>query len=164
MAITAYQTADGHCRAQSDPSSGAERCGIPAVIMKRISDTALTAPITDIRFIRAATAIIVSYIFFERGEAGAGLTMDNIRVSPTAIHLAIPLRKAGPILTLHTLTYTRPQRNQPSPTDLIQRYYSLRRNCAIQSQFYWSLPLITGRFTHSSCTITKYFRKCLTHL
>jgi hypothetical protein len=72
MAITAYQTADGHRRAQSDPSSGAERYGIPAVIMKRISDTALTAPITDIGFIRAATAITVSYIFFESREAGPG--------------------------------------------------------------------------------------------
>jgi hypothetical protein len=164
MAITAYQTADGQRRAQSDPSSGAERCGVPAVIMKRISDTALTASITDIRFNRAATAITYSYIFFERGEAWSGLTMDNIRVSPTAIQLAITLRKAGPILTPHTLTYTRPQLNQPSPADLIQRYYSLRRNCATRSQFYWYLPLITERFTRSPGTITKYLRECLTQL
>jgi hypothetical protein len=164
MEITAYQTADGHRRAKSDQSSGAERCGIPAVIMNIISDTALTAPITDIRFIRAATAITVSYIFFERGEGGAGLTMDNIRVSPTAINLAVPLRKAGPILTPHTLTYTLPQRNQPIPADFIQRYDSLRRYCATRRQFYWSLPLITERFTRSSGTITKYIRECLTHL
>ncbi len=164
MAIKAYQTADGHRRAQSDPTSGKERCGIPATVMKRIADAALIAPISEIKFIRAASAVVVSYMFLERGEAGASLMMNNIRVTPTTVHLAIPLRKAGPLLTPHTLTYTRWARDQASPIDLVQRYDVIRRNSATRSTFYWSLPLIQERFARSSNTITRYLKECLDHL
>jgi hypothetical protein len=121
MAIMAYQIADCHRRATSTPTSGEERCGIPVSFMKRIWDTVLAAQFAQLRFIRTATAIFVSFMFFEHGETGASLSPHHIKVTPQAVHLTIPLRKNGPIRTPHTLTYRRADPAAPSPLDLITR-------------------------------------------
>jgi hypothetical protein len=164
MAITAYQTADSHRRATSTPTSGEERCGIPAPIMKRICEAALAAPFAQLRFIRAAAAICVSFMFFERGEAGASLSPQHIKVTPQAVHLAIPLRKNGPLLTPHTLTYRRTDPAAPSPIDLITRYDIIRRGSNSRSNFYWSLPALNERYRNTSATITGFLEESLQHL
>jgi hypothetical protein len=71
---TAYQTTDVHRRALSDSTSREGRCGLPAKVMRRISDAAQAAPFLELRFIRAVTAVFVSFMIFEGGEAGAILS------------------------------------------------------------------------------------------
>lgn len=68
------------------------RSTLPRSVARSILRTAFGKPDTDIKFLRAMLAVLVSYVFFVRGEAGALLLLPNFRIWPDTIDIAIALR------------------------------------------------------------------------
>ena len=120
----------------------------------------MAAPSLNRQFIRNATAVLVSYVFFERGGAGAALRMDNIQVSAESIDLAIALRKNRSRVA-HTLSYARLSPDKPSLIDLVLRYDRYRRSARSTSRYYWAIP--GQRLTPSSASIYRWLQACLSH-
>lgn len=161
LALGAFQKADIARKATIDPTTLHERRGLPASIARSIFDAALHSPPTAVEFVRNAAAVITSYMFFERGEASSALELDNIRVTPSSVQVAITLRKAqGPVA--HTLSYNRLGENHASPIDLLVRYDTWRRSAATSSKYFWALP--GHRLRPAARLTTTWLDRCLSHL
>ena len=133
LALAAYQKSDLDRRAAADLEAHRERRALPTTVARKIFDTAMAAPSLNRQFIRNATAVLVSYVFFERGEAGAALRMDNIQVSAKSIDLAIALRKNRSRVA-HTLSYARLSPDKPSLINLVLRYDRYRKSARSTSR------------------------------
>lgn len=158
LAVTAYQQGDLNRKALEDPGILKERRALPSTVARRICNAALEAADTELKFIRAAAAILVSYVFFERGEAGSALLMDNISVTHSSLDIAVALRK-GKSRVAHTLSYRRNPHYQQSVIDLVLKYDRLRRSTTSRSNYYWALP--GSRHTPSARYITSWLNLCL---
>ena len=121
----------------------------------------MLAPDSDTVLIRNASAVVLGFCFFERGEAGVSLLLSNIAVTSRSIDVAIQLRKGASHVS-HTLSYTRNSSFDASPIDLILRYDRQRRRTSSSSRYYWSLP--GTRLSTTARTITSWLTACLSTL
>lgn len=158
LLVAAYQQPDYDRKALEDPDKNKERRAFPISITRKIFNRNMDADDSNVTFIRAATAILISYVFFKRGEAGSALGMENNTVTPAKSDLAVALRKAKTSVA-HTLSYTRSQDFSDSVIDLVLKYDRIRRSATTQSTYYWALA--GYRHTPSARTITTWMKFCL---
>ena len=81
MAVAAYKQANLDRKELLDPDSKKGRRALPSTVARSIFNASMEAQDSDIGFIRSATAVLVSFDFFERGEAGSALLLENIHVN-----------------------------------------------------------------------------------
>ena len=158
LALSAFINADFDRKVLLDPELAKERRALPATVARRILDAALDTPLSEMVFIRNATAVMVNLVFFSRGEAGASLLTENISVSANSIDLAIALRK-NQSRVAHTLKYQRNPSFSTSVIDLVRRYNTVRRSAQAKSKYYCALP--GQRHDFSANQITRWLRFCL---
>ena len=158
LALSAYINADWDRKALADPTVTKERRALPSSVARKILDAALAAADGEIEFIRNASAVLVNLIFFARGEAGASLLPENIKVVKNSISLAIALRK-NQSRVAHTLEYERNTDFGTSVIDLLLRYDRIRRSYRSGSKYYWALP--GKRHDSSASRVSLWLHMCL---
>ena len=163
LAIAGHRAAHDRRRLEQDPNVVHERRAIPAAVVRRILSTGLKAPPSVTLFLRNASAVVICFIFFARGEAGAALDISYIEVTQDAISIAVALRKNRSRVA-NTLSYPRADSPLGGPVQLLQRYDSYRRQLSTKSRYYSSLPSASHRFKSSSGLITEFLQACLSCL
>lgn len=107
---------------------------------------------------RAASAVLVSYVYFERGKAGASLLLSNIRIWTDTINIAIALTN-GRSCVDHTLSNMRNEAYSDSLIDLLLRYDRICRCNGSTSRNYRAIRGIC--FTPTSRTVSGWLQLCL---
>lgn len=123
----------------SDSEAAKEHRALTSSVALQIFQAAMASSNADVTFLRNAWAILVSYVFFERGEAGISLLLDNVTVTHQSIDIAFALRKKRQRVA-HPLSYRRSSRYSESLIDLVLHYDALRHGNGSKSRFYWALP------------------------
>lgn len=158
LALSAYKIADMDRKALENPELSKERRAFSSSVARSILRAAVSTADTDLELLRSASAVLISYVFFERGEAGAALLLSNITVHQDSIDIAIALRKNRSRVA-HTLSYVRNPAFSDSLIDLLLRYDRVRRSSSSASKFYWSLP--GTRHYPSARTMSLWLKSCL---
>lgn len=156
-AVDAFQAADADRKAALAPAS--ERTGLPASVARKIFAAAIRSP--DLSFVRAATAVITAYIFFNRGTAGVSLPAAAIKITYNEVALYTTLRKNQGEVP-YTLQYRRNREFTASPIDLLLKYSRLRQATGTAAKGFWHLPG-TPRFFARAPTMTAWLQLCLRH-
>lgn len=106
--------------------------------MRAIVKEDLRLPYSEMVKLHNCADILIGYVFFEPGKAGASLLLSNISVYQSSINTAIALRKNQQQFA-HTLCYGRNLQFSYSLIDLVLRYDRLPRTCSTRSFYYWSI-------------------------
>jgi hypothetical protein len=103
-----------------------QRVGLPAPAALQILDLGLTT--TDLEIARAATAVVISYSFFARGDTGANAAAGRLVVDGGGIHFSEDAKNL-PRTSPQTLTApwpADPSVHGRSPHALLRRFLALR--------------------------------------
>lgn len=148
----------GHKKKKRNPELLKERRALPSSEACSILRSTVNTPDTEIKFWRAASAVLVSYVFFEHGEAGASLLLPNIWIRTGAIDIAIALIKCGSGMA-QTLLYMQHKAYSDSLIDVLLRYDRIRRSNRLTSRYYWSFLGLC--FTPTARTFFGWLQLCL---
>lgn len=93
MAVSAYRHASTKTKMLQHPTSTLQRRVLPSSVASSILNEATSYPDSELKRIRNASATLIFYVFFKRGEAGASIQFNNITVSRQYINIAVELNK-----------------------------------------------------------------------